>query len=541
MHKRLLNFLCLLLLNCLLACQTAVPLPTSAPTPIALETPLSATAESTPIPTSTLVSSPTLIPTLPTATAAPTLPSPTAPPRLNLTIAAPPTLAEILNSILTNFQADWDWQFITLDDPEQALADGRAQFALAEGSNGILIHQEAIILAVPFTTDWETVSLEEAQAILASGDERVTITTWNSLIPSQKALRVNGRHPTEPDYPLQQRWSLLTAEGYQTAANTLATRLFAAWPQTSVIHLVAVGDVMLDRSLGFALQRDELEYPFNGVAEQLRSADITVGNVESSLGNIGQPATKSYTFRAPPQAAPSLALAGFDVVSLANNHGMDYGPETLIQGIQLLREAKVEPVGAGANLQEARTAAIREVNGLKLAFLGYVNVPVEGRGFDTETWTATSDSPGLAWAKPEWITEDVTTVRSQADLVVVILHSGYEYIENPSPPQTAAAQAAIEAGADLVLGHHAHILQGIQFSEEDGVIVYGLGNFAFEIDGPPETMILNAWLDASGVKQLEIVPVIIRFGGQPRLAEPWEAYPIRQNIYRLTNQLNPSP
>jgi poly-gamma-glutamate synthesis protein (capsule biosynthesis protein) len=361
---------------------------------------------------------------------------------------------------------------------------------------------------------------------------------WAEILPDQKALRVNGRHPTDPDYPYQQSWSLLATAGYETAADQLTTHLSANWPPDPVVYLVAVGDIMLDRSLGGALKSNNLEYPFLGVAEQLRSADITIGNVESSLGDIGEPVTKTYTFRAPPQAAPALALAGFDVVSLANNHGMDYGPETLLQGIQLLREAGVQPVGAGANLAEARTAVIREVNGLRLAFLGYLDVPVEAIGtFDTESWTATDDAPGLAWARPEWITEDITAVRTQADLVIVILHSGYEYIEEPSLEQVAAAEAAIAAGADLVIGHHAHILQGIKFADT-GVIAYGLGNFAFVIDGPPETAILNVWLDADGVRQLEIIPAIIRTGGQPRLAEPGEAFPIRQRVYQLTNLLN---
>jgi poly-gamma-glutamate synthesis protein (capsule biosynthesis protein) len=351
-------------------------------------------------------------------------------------------------------------------------------------------------------------------------------------------LRVDGRHPSDADYPLQQTWSLLGADEYDTAVSELAAHLTTHWPTEPVVHLVAVGDVMLDRSLGFYLQRDDLAYPFVGVAAQLQNADITVGNVESSLGDTGQPAAKSYTFRAPPQAAPSLALAGFDVVSLANNHGMDYGPDTLLQGIQLLHDAGLSTVGAGANLTEARTAVIRELNGLRLAFLGYVNVPVEGRGFNTETWTATDSAPGLAWAIPEWISADVTAVRSQADIVMIILHSGYEYREDPSPPQIAAAQAAITAGADLVLGHHAHILQGLEFADNSSVIVYGLGNFAFEIDGPPETMLLNVWLDAQGVRELEIVPAVIRFGGQPRLADPVEANAIRQTVYRLTDKLN---
>jgi poly-gamma-glutamate synthesis protein (capsule biosynthesis protein) len=122
-------------------------------------------------------------------------------------------------------------------------------------------------------------------------------------------------------------------------------------------------------------------------------------------------------------------------------------------------------------------------------------------------------------------------------LTIVVLHSGYEYIDVPSPDQQAAARAAIDAGADLVIGHHAHILQGVEYYK-DGVIVYGLGNFAFEIDGDPSTAILNVWLDEEGVRQLEFIPAIIQFGGQPRLAESWEQPAILNQVYRLTNSLN---
>ncbi|UCC50945.1 MAG: CapA family protein, partial [Anaerolineaceae bacterium] len=118
-----------------------------------------------------------------------------------------------------------------------------------------------------------------------------------------------------------------------------------------------------------------------------------------------------------------------------------------------------------------------------------------------------------------------------------VLHSGFEYVSAPSEPQVAAARSAIDAGADLVVGHHAHILQGIEFYA-GGVIVYGTGNFAFEIDGPPQTALFNIWLDEDGVRQIDIQPAIIQFGGQPRLAESWEAPAIRNRVYHLTNLLN---
>jgi poly-gamma-glutamate capsule biosynthesis protein CapA/YwtB (metallophosphatase superfamily) len=293
---------------------------------------------------------------------------------------------------------------------------------------------------------------------------------------------------------------------------------------------------MLDRSLGYHIARGDLAYPFAGVADLLRAADITVGNLESALGDIGDPVAKGYPFRAPPAAAQSLALAGFDVLSLANNHAMDYGPQALLQGIALLQDQGISVVGAGENEAAARRAHIRQVNGIRLAFLGYVHVPVEWRGFDTQSWTATETAPGVAWGDPEGIATDVRAARQQADLVVVILHSGYEYVLQPSPPQVAAARAAIDAGAALVIGHHAHLLQGIEFYH-GGVIAYGLGNFAFQIEGDPETAILHAWLDRHGVRQLEIVPAIVQFGGRPRLATEWEAAAIRAHVYQQTELL----
>jgi poly-gamma-glutamate synthesis protein (capsule biosynthesis protein) len=359
------------------------------------------------------------------------------------------------------------------------------------------------------------------------------------MTPDLKALRIDGRHPSDAGYPFQDNWSLVAAPGYETAVAELAPHLKAALAGEPVVHLAAVGDLMLDRSLGVALSNGKLDYPFAYVAALLKAADYTVGNLESAMGTVGEPAAKRYAFRAPPEAAEALSLAGFDLVTLANNHGADYGPDALLQALELLRAQHVATVGAGANDMAAHAAHVAEVNGLKLGFLGYVHVPVEAiTNFDVQSWTAQAGVPGLAWGDPERIRMDVAALRPQVDLVIVLLHSGYEYVEEPSEPQRLAAKAAIDAGADLVIGHHAHILQGIERYDR-GVIVYGLGNFAFVIDGPPETAILNVWLDRDGVRQLELIPAIIQTGGQPRPAESWEAGPILQRVYQLTRLLNP--
>jgi poly-gamma-glutamate synthesis protein (capsule biosynthesis protein) len=431
----------------------------------------------------------------------------------------------------------WDWQLSVADDPTGQLESHQAHVALVLGDHSTIVWQEPLVLAVPFTADWEHVTWAEAQAISNAGHPLVTVMPWSQISAISRALRIDGLAPDHPDYPLQSTWSLAAAPGYEEAIFELARALQAANPPDPVVHLAAVGDIMLDRDLGEILQQGDLAYPFANVADLLSAADVTVGNFESALGDVGQPAAKRYTFQSPPQAAESLALAGFDVLSLANNHALDYGPEALFQSIKLLEAQGIATIGGGADNAAARMPHLRKVNGLTLAFLAYVDVPLESSNFDAVDWTATDTTPGLAWAIPEQMQADVAAARRQADLVIVVLHSGFEFQAVPSSPQMAAARTAIDAGADLVIGHHAHVLQGIEFYN-GGAIVYGLGDFAFVSDGVKETAILNVWLDSDGVRQLEVVPVILDQTGQPRLATAEEATAIHHSFYSLTEMLN---
>lgn len=527
----------ILLTGCAAPTAVSIHPPTAVPQPMPTHT-TTTTILPTASPPHTVTASP-----LPTLTPIPTTtPAPTATP-IPITLAAPPAWegrwegrweahweARIRAALSDPTLAAWSWRLVT---DETTAVD----ITLQPNPDGLPVSQTPLVLAVPFTTAWETVSLAAANDILTNGHALVTPLSWDALEPTQKALRVDGRFPTDPDYPLQQTWSLAAAPGAESAAAALAAVL-QAQPAAPLVHLTAVGDLMLDRSLGYYLAHGNVEYPFAHVRDALSTADVTIGNLECALGDSGAPAPKRYTFRAPPQAADALAQVGFDVITLANNHAGDYGLDALVDGIGLLHAAGIATIGAGENETAAYAPHITTINGLTLAFLGYVHVPVEAiGGFDTASWTATAVTPGLAWGDPERIMADVTAVASQVDHVIVILHSGYEYVDAPSPPQVAAAHAAIDAGAALVIGHHAHILQGIEYYG-DGVIVYGLGNFAFEIDGAPETGILNVWLDSVGVRQLELLPAVIQFGGQPRLAESWEANAILQRVYYLTDILN---
>lgn len=498
------------------ACQTPPLAPPTAPPPLAVV--VTPTAWPTPRPR------PTITPSLtPSPSPSPTItPTPT-PRRLALPADAP------------TFILPDGWATVTAE------ALDSAEFALQPTSDGIPIGRRPLVLAVPFTTAWENVTWAEAQSILADGHQLVTIMPWSDLTPDLKPLRIDGLYPDDPAYPLQESWSLRAAPDQTTAAVALADQLRPTFAAEPVMHLVAVGDLMLARALGYQIAQGNTAFPFQKVVEPLRAGDITVGNLESALGDRGAPVVKSYTFQAPPAAVDALAWAGFDVVSLANNHALDYGPTALLQALDLLQAQNIAVIGAGPDATTAHTAFYTTTHGLRLAFLGYVHVPVESRGFVTESWTATATTPGVAWAYPEVVAADVQAALPNVDHVIVVLHSGYEYQAAPSPPQIAAAHAAIDAGATMVIGHHAHILQGIEFYN-GGVIVYGLGNFAFEIDGDPATAILNAWLDQDGVRSLELIPALIQFGGQPRLAEAWEAPAIAERVYYLTRLLNaPTP
>ncbi len=431
----------------------------------------------------------------------------------------------------------WRWQLDIHDGPGVELMLRSAQVALVDGAEGIFSGQRPLALVVPFTSQWENITLAEAQQIMKDGSPFIAVMDWADMPVTHKALKVNGLRPGDAGYPLIQSWSLVAAVGYEAAASELAPVLGDRLSKDAVISLAAVGDVMLDRALGDAIRAGKVTYPFAEVIDLLTPADLTVGNLESALGDLGSPVNKGYTFRAPPEAAEALAQAGFDLLSLANNHALDYGPLALQLAIDLLHQQGIATVGAGANEAAAHEPYIQEIHGLTLAFLAYVHVPVEVRGFDTQTWTAAADRPGITWADPERIKIDVATALNWADLVVVLLHSGYENVPEPSPPQVAAARAAIDAGASLVIGHHTHVLQGVEFYNE-GVIIYGLGNFAFEDGGPPESAVLNVWLDEDGVRGMEFVPVIIKIDGHPQLAGENETTTILQWIYKLTEALN---
>jgi poly-gamma-glutamate synthesis protein (capsule biosynthesis protein) len=182
----------------------------------------------------------------------------------------------------------------------------------------------------------------------------------------------------------------------------------------------------------------------------------------------------------------------------------------MLETMEILTENNIAGVGAGSNLEAARQPVILEVQGIRIGFVSYTEMWfVHAR--EPISWQATSDEPGVVPALPEYIWEDISALRDEADIVIASFHWGKEYASQPAAEQKALARLAVDAGADLVLGHHPHVLQGIEFYKH-GVIAYSLGNFVFDqrLPGTQESMVLEATLSKQGVLDINLHPASIQ-------------------------------
>jgi Bacterial capsule synthesis protein PGA_cap len=277
--------------------------------------------------------------------------------------------------------------------------------------------------------------------------------------------------------------------------------------------LAAVGDVTFGDRVEHQVAGSGPRYPWLSVAPVLRAADLATANLEGAVSTRGSPVPgKEFTFRGPPAALRAAAgFAGLDVVSLANNHTLDFGVEAFSDTMRAARRFGLRTVGGGRDLDAARRPAFFETGGIRIAFLGYSDVRPLG-------FTAGPDLPGTAPADPGLIAADVARARRSADVVVVWFHWGEERETWPNARQEEFAAAALHAGAAVVLGAHPHVLQPISRPAPRRLIAWSLGNFVFPAYslGTETTGILLVRLDARGVRGYSWRPARIS-GVQPRL------------------------
>ncbi len=278
-------------------------------------------------------------------------------------------------------------------------------------------------------------------------------------------------------------------------------------PKKTVIIGLA-GDVMLGRLVNEKLKKVPFAYSWGNVLPLLLQPDITIINLETTLTESQRAVPKVFNFRSDPKNIQVLKVANIKVVSLANNHIKDFDDEGLRDTITTLDNEDILHVGAGGNKLEARKSVILTRQGIKIGILGAT---------DNEAgWTATDTSPGINYfhvERPEELLEDIKKLKKHVDIVIISLHWGPNMREHPTEQYIKAAHAMIDAGADIIHGHSAHIFQGIEVYSNK-LILYDTGNFVddYRVDAHlrnDRSFFFVVEVSKGGVQSLQLIPVLI--------------------------------
>ncbi|MEW6636909.1 MAG: CapA family protein [Actinomycetota bacterium] len=366
----------------------------------------------------------------------------------------------------------------------------------------------------------------------------IGLVPWESVDPRVKVLAVDDDHPLQP--------------GAETEDHPLALGDAPSPDPEDLRRVVVAGDVVLDRGLPYAVYnlgygesfpldggyaavtwRRAVPSPYSesgvihhfraerrggsgAMREYLRSADLTLANLENPVLRNGVWHPEGTTFHGDLRLLPLLKRAGIDGVALANNHILDAGVPGLAETIGHLKRAGISHAGAGMDLASARKPMIFNLGDTRIGVLNYQRVPAY------EWAWATKVRPGTAPLKARIVREDVRSLKRRVDLVVVMPHWGREYTATPEPEQARLAREAVEAGADLVVGGHAHWAKGIEVYR-GAPIFYGTGNFLFDQTWSEETstgIFAEITLYGDRIIQARPIPFIVLDYAQPNFLEP---------------------
>jgi len=269
---------------------------------------------------------------------------------------------------------------------------------------------------------------------------------------------------------------------------------YADTPAIPTVNLVFAGDIVLDGLPGKQIEQGH--DPFAAFSDLINKADIRIGNLECVIATIGDAEDKNYNFRAHPRTLAVLKKH-FDAVSIANNHSGDFGRPAFEEMLGLLDQYGIQHTGGGHNLSEAHTPLIIERRGIRIALLGY-------NEFMPRSFEADEHGAGTAWSEDEQVRADIHRARTvyHADIVIPIMHWGWENEAHSSARQEQLAHLMIDAGADLVIGGHPHVTQEVEYYRNK-IIIYSVGNFMIDaMDNAAQTVgwVLNFQLDKNGVK-----------------------------------------
>lgn len=279
------------------------------------------------------------------------------------------------------------------------------------------------------------------------------------------------------------------------------------------VTLLAVGDIMLSRSVEDRMwERNDYTYPFLEVAELTRNADLAFANLETPITKGERVASGEMRFHANPETLQGLEFAGFDIVSLANNHMGDAGQQGLADTFKYLAQSDINFVGAGENTAQACLPKYLTVKGTKFAFLAYTDSSLV-----PQSYGASADSAGTCFMDTEELENGLALAKQQAAFVIVSMHSGTEYVTEPTGTQADFAHAAVDIGADLVIGHHPHVIQTHEVYKNKHIF-YSLGNFVFDQMWSSPTrqgLAVEFTIENNEITNINYHPVLIENYAQP--------------------------
>ena len=372
---------------------------------------------------------------------------------------------------------------------------------------------------------------------VASDRTALAFVPWSAVDARVKTLALDGRSIADGvrQYGHGDTWWLLGAgQGKPGMDSALSAGLTC--PTSEPMTFMATGDILMGWYVheAYLKTRGPL-YPFERVRDTLRSADITFADFENSTPAGGVSNYTAFAFGAAPDSVLGLRDAGIDVVNIANNHMGDYGLDAVADTIDNLRRYGIGYVGAGKTRSEARSPWITSTKGITVAILGYNEIP-------PDAYAATETRPGTAWLEVDNVLKEVKQAKALGNFVIVALHMGNEYTAHPNARQQEIARSVAEAGADLIIGDHPHVVQALGFFGKT-FVTYSLGDFVYVQPGSPatgEAAILRAVIDGGSLKQIDLVPVYID-RAQPYAMSAVDAKLMIQRIFDASRRIGELP
>lgn len=302
-------------------------------------------------------------------------------------------------------------------------------------------------------------------------------------------------------------------ETYGSTPQVIESQVEVEDEEIAKLQISLVGDLLMDGSIRGYLDKHGQDYPWQMVKTYFQNDHISIGNLETSITNKGSKwPNKQFNFRSDPSNLKAMEVAGMDILALANNHILDYGYDGLLDTIKHIDSTGIKRVGAGKNKEDAMKAVILERQGIKIGVLSASRVVPDVK------WYAGEKSPGLVGAYDghiDGLLKEIEKTKKQVDLLILSIHWGIEKNPQPKDKDILLAKRLIDGGVDIIMGHHPHVLQGIEIYKGKPIF-YSLGNFVFGSQGEltTNTMIAQVNLIDGKMDNIEIIPLNIE-GARP--------------------------